>query len=304
MSTTSVDPELAPVWLCVRKKAVPDWIKMRNNNERKGRSFRAIEPALRAWAAASVAVAVSLLIPLLGGAETAPAQPYLKKGHLGAAYREFLNAVGDRFEVPGHERLQLTGNIVLTAGGQNASSALRITLEFPGKLRADGQSVLISDSGGPWKNNGQTDQNDSDLIESLLNDSMEYFLAGHSSGVPIRQIGLRAFVKNSTIPNATAHHYDVYQSVERVKVSGQTRQTIKLYCFDSVTHLLERIAYTTQAGGTTVRIETVYSGWQSVQQQKVPMQIARYENGKAVFTFTATAVALSAAASDHLFDHP
>ena len=245
--------------------------------------------------------AVGLLVLPVRGADSTQAQPYLKKGHLNAAFREFLNAAGNRFEVPGNERLRLTGNLTSTAGGQNGAAQLQITLEFPGKLRADGQGALISAGGDPWKSNGQADKNDTDLIESLINDSVEYFLVGQRQGASVRRIGLRAFVKNSTIPNATAHHYDVYQSVDRVQVSGQTRETIKLYCFDSVTHLLERIAYTSQAG---VRIETVYSGWQSVQQQKVPMQIARYENGKAVFTFTATAVALSAAASDRLFDHP
>jgi hypothetical protein len=251
-----------------------------------------------------IALTVALLAPPAGGADNSQAQPYLRKGHLNAAYREFLNAVGNRFEVPGQERLQLTGNITYAAGGQNTTSPLQITLEFPGKLRADGQGTLISTGGDPWKSNGQANKNDTDLIESLINDSMEYFLMGQSQGAPVRLLGLRAFVKNSTIPNTTARHYDVYRTVDRVQASGQTHKTIKLYCFDSVTHLLERIAYTSQSGGSTVRIETVYSGWQSVQQQKVPLQIARYENGNAVFTFTVTAAALSAAAPDHLFDHP
>jgi hypothetical protein len=89
--------------------------------------------------------------------------------------------------------------------------------------------------------------------------------------------------------------WTLIQAGDQVLSGGKQLPVDKLYGFNSKTGLLESVSYVVSSQGTSLRVETLFSNWQTIQKQAVPGSITRLENGSPVFTFVAASAALSAA---------
>jgi hypothetical protein len=236
----------------------------------------------------------------------APAE-YVRRGRLRPRLYAVLGALGDRLEKPGKERLTLTGTII-KAERQQAIPVLLIW-EFPGKLRLeeqiDGQRRVIIFNGNDTRGNGNSlSRRDEDLIETLIHDSTEHFLISQLDGAATRFLGTRFRLDDGTATNYEGPFYDLYETSEMIKVRREAQKQTKVYYFNSDTHLLEQVKYQVLREGIATAVEVRLNNWHEVQEQKLPGEIVRLENGTPVLTFTITSTGIGSRAADGIFSNP
>lgn len=210
-----------------------------------------------------------------------------------------VNALGDRLEKPGHERITMTGTL-LRNGTSNPSV---IVFQLPGKVKIGlpGSAVLGFDGTSPWNSAGAIPSSDQDLIEAFSDDAAEAFffdLVDHTH--VMRPLVHYARMDDGTSPNYSGPWVDIYQQVGPVLSRADATMRQKHFYFDSNTELPDRVRYMSPAGN---RIEVVRSQWTQFEGQYVPMQISRYQDGQLTHSFTATAATVGAAANDATFVH-
>ena len=220
--------------------------------------------------------------------------------------RAQVRAVGSHLIVKGNERSTLGGSI--TRGG--TSTPIGIVTEVSGNLRyqeqgSDGIKTLATDTNTISAASGSLAFSDTDLVETLLNDSSDHFLVGQMTSAPTRFHGANYRMDNGKNPNYKGPWYDLYEVADQVfEPSGKARR-IKQYCLNSQTLLLERVRYKLTRGGGQVRVEVLLTNWKQFQGQQYPTTIARTENGQPIFTVVITTAAAAPAATDGLFSvHP
>ena len=225
---------------------------------------------------------------------------YVSRGRLSPRLALHLNALGDRLERPGRERLIITGHILSSSNSQ--AREIAATLEFPDKLRLgiqDGrQNRLITFDKQEIK--GQPTTDDLDLIESLTYDSAEHFFNTQMQGNATRFLGSRFRTDDGSNPDYSGPYFDVYKIADRIDASGEERAA-KLYYFNSDTLLLERVIYVINRNGSEINIETKLSDWQVEDGQKVARRIERLENGKSVFVMNIRSAQFGKRAEDGIF---
>jgi hypothetical protein len=213
-----------------------------------------------------------------------------------------VKAAGDRLVVKGKERATLLGSV----SRGTANSAVRIVSEISGNLRYEeqgsgGMRVLGSDTQTAWLGGGTPSLADTDLLETILNDSAEHFLVGQMTGLPTRFYGANFRMDDGKNPNYTGPYYDVYEVGDKVlEPSGSVRRT-KVYCLNSQSLLLERVHYKLKRGPSTVRVEVLLGNWKQFQDQQFPTTIARTEDGKTVFTVLISSAVVTPSAADGIF---
>ena len=214
-----------------------------------------------------------------------------------------LKAAGDRLVVKNKDRSILIGAISRSTA---ASSPLRIVSEISGNIRVEqtgvgGPQVLLSDGKRLSTGTGSLSLSDSDLIETLSNDTAEHFFVGQMTGLPTRFYGANFRLDGGKDSKYTGPYYDAYEVGDTVvELTGALRRT-KIYCLNSQTLLLERVHYKLNRGGKTVQVIVLLSGWKQFQDQQFPTKIERTEGGQTVFTVSINAAAVSPAAADGTF---
>jgi hypothetical protein len=222
---------------------------------------------------------------------------YVRRAQLSPRLAINLNALGNRLEKPGLERLALSGTWRVAGTAQPREFAA--TLEFPDRLRltvAGPQNRVITFDG--QQTNGTAD--DLDLIETLAYDSAEHFFAAQMQGNAMRFLGARFRTDDGSTPDYDGPYFDIYKIADQIKASGEERAA-KLYYFNSDTLLLERVTYDINRGGSEISVETKLSDWRPVDGQQVARRIERFENGKSVFALTIRSAALGRRADDGIF---
>ena len=229
-------------------------------------------------------------------AASSSSKRYVNRGRVSPRLASNLNALGNRLEKPGKERLTLMGS--LRTGGETQEFAA--TLEFPDKLRLavngpqnrvivfDGEQTTVSAAA------------ELDLIETLTYDSAEHFFAAQMQGKAMRFLGARFRTDDGSAPDYNGPYFDIYKIADHVRASGQERPA-KLYYFNSETLLLERVTYVVNRGGAEISIETKLSDWRVAEGQQVARRIERFENGRSVFVFSVGSVQFASRADDGLF---
>ncbi len=214
--------------------------------------------------------------------------------------RQIVNALGDRVQKPGNERVILTGSL----NRSGLVSTVQIIFEMPGLLRIDetgGKGRSLVYDLGSLKGNSAVDDDDEGLAESIQNDTAEAFLGGLGPGSSVRHLGDCFKVKGETGFGAEV---DIYEIVSSIGVKRDKQTVTKRYMFDSNTGLLRRVVYRTQQSGRSVTAQTVLSGYSSIGGHMLPGKIARLVDGIEVFTFTRSGAAVQAAGKDNAFASP
>jgi hypothetical protein len=208
-----------------------------------------------------------------------------------------LNALGDRLEKSGKERLTVTG--VLHVSADSLPRPVSVTLEFPDRFRIVIQNgpqsrVITSDKGE------QRTADELELIETLAYDSAEHFFSAQMQGNATRFLGTRFRTDDGSSADYNGPYFDIYKIADHIKTSGQERPA-KLYYFNSDTLLLERVTYVINRDGTEVSVETKLGDWRSEDGQKVARRIERLENGKPVFVFEIRSAQFGRRVDDGMF---
>jgi hypothetical protein len=212
--------------------------------------------------------------------------------------RPALQAIGDRLEKPGNERIRLIGSLVRSDEAQ--SRPVQITSEFSGRLRLEEQTsetarVLTFNEDGVGVTNGAPEQLDRAVIETLVYDSPEHFFIGQMGAAATR------FPDDGEAENYAGPFYDIYQTTEQVRIGLEAREQTKLYYFNSDTRLLERVLYTLSHDGSESSVEIQLSDWREIEGQKVPGRIIRLENNAPMLTFSLTPSSIGSRAEDGIF---
>ena len=225
---------------------------------------------------------------------------YVNRGLLAPRLARHLNALGNRLEKPGKERLTVTGVLRLAADSQPRQIAA--TLEFPERLRLvvqnGTQSRLITFDGEESK--GQATADELDLIETLAYDSAEHFFAAQLQGRAMGFLGSRFRTDDGSTADYDGPYFEIYKIADQIKASGQERAA-KLYYFNSDTLLLERVTYLINRDGSDVSVETKLSDWDSAESQQVARRIERVENGRSVLVLNIRSAQFGRRADDGMF---
>ena len=238
----------------------------------------------------------------LAGQPTSKRIEYVRRRALQPRLLESLNTLGDRLEKPGKERLTLAGT--LTRIDEGEPTAVVATLEFPDRLRLTmqrgAQSRVITFNEGQVRGiDGTLDGRERDLVETLLYDTVEHFFSAQGEGAATRFLGSHFRADDGTQANYTGPFYDIYQTTEDLGFGETLRQQTKVYCFNSETQLLERVAY--QVESSKIPVEILMSSWSQIQDQRVPMRIVRKAQGQTVLTFVVNSVSLGPKLDDGIF---
>jgi hypothetical protein len=226
---------------------------------------------------------------------------YVRRAQLSPKLALNLNALGNRLERPGQERLSLAGTWRVAGTAQPREFAA--TLEFPDKLRltvGGPQNRVITFDGQQTRATQIPAADELDLIETLAYDSAEHFFAAQMQGNAMRFLGARFRTDDGSNPDYDGPYFDVYKIADQIQTLEQERP-VKLYYFNSDTLLLERVTYVANRDGSEIKVETTLSDWRSSEGQKVARRIERFENGKSVFVLTVRSAGLGRRADDGIF---
>jgi hypothetical protein len=228
---------------------------------------------------------------------------YVRRGYLSPKLNWHLNALGDRLEKPGRERLSVTG---MLSRADSKAEEVTAVWEFPDQLRLTMQKgnqarVIVFDAEQVKAAGNPPDEAEQDLIETLVYGSAEHFFDTQMEGMATRFLGSRFRLDDGSSPDYSGPYFDVYKITDRINTSAGEREQLKLYYFNSHTLLLERVVYEINRNGATVKVEERLSDWTKEQGQQIARRIQRFENGASVFVLTVRAAHLSPRADDAAF---
>lgn len=248
----------------------------------------------------------------IGAASSPQASKHYSPGQVGLFSRQVFVALGNRLSTVGQERQVLQGSLVQPGRSANplavtvtedVSESLRIdfstgglfSVVFNGQQLATTVASVLS---------GTTTENQQ-LADSLQYDSPEHFLIGGIQGTPVQKIGSSVKLTDALSSAAPAEYCDAYRTLEASPAGWRPQGQVKMYCFDSKTHLLAAVFYQI-AGPPKVYVETRYSGWHGIGTTgtMVPGVVQRRENNVVQFTFTVQTATVAPETADSLFVVP
>jgi len=212
------------------------------------------------------------------------------RGALPSSVRRHVDRLGERVRSPGRERVILTGELTDASG---ARFAARVIHQLPVLVRVQGfrpGGIELAFDGSRPGSTGALTTADEDVMESLAADSVEGFLETLRLGGALRLLGRRFRPDPRRFPGYTGPSFDIYELSVAVRARRNRPARTKRYYFDWRTGLLHGARYTDFSQTPVLRVETRFSGWMDVDRSAYPGRIERYENGRLVFSFVATAI--------------
>ena len=226
---------------------------------------------------------------------------YVRRARLWPQLRYVAEALGDRLEKPGKERLILIGTLS-RASKQNLPRPIRLVLEFPDRLRLEEEDGVTTYNNGNFASStGTLRENEQAEVESLIFDFVDHFFSAQMGGYSTRFLGTRFRMDDGKNPQYAGPFYDLYQITDRIGANEAVREQPKLYFFNSNNLLLERVRYEIQRNGKPVKVETLLSGWQKITGQPIPNAITRTEDGARVLMLSITAITIVQKLNDGIF---
>jgi hypothetical protein len=197
--------------------------------------------------------------------------------------------LGVRMKDAGKEMTVYEGEFFDAAEKQ---SKTRVTVQMGGMVKLEGfksqKSVLTFDG---EKAAGASGRLDEALLETFLMDMPEAILeAATKTTAPFRLLGRFFGPDPRKQPDYTGPRWDIYTITMPIayQKAGSTR--VKRFYFNSATGLLEKTEYLDQSASPAIKVETRFPVWGKVEDSAYPVQIERYEDGKRIFSFVATAI--------------
>ena len=224
----------------------------------------------------------------------APAPPFVElpsSFELPGDLQPQLQVLGDRVRDPAKAWTTMAGEFVNRSG---VRSQIRVIQQASGYLRVEGLRSgggALRNDGGQARSTGTLSADEADVMESFAKDTMIGLFTSVDQGAAVGLVGLGFRPDASAAPNYAGPSYDIFEMVGQVDALGVQTTRGKRFYFDSDTGLLMHTRY--RDGGA---VETRFSNWTAVDGSMYPSRTERYENGVAVFSFTATTINASGAA--------
>ena len=112
---------------------------------------------------------------------------------------------------------------------------------FSGSSDSGQHATIVFNGTQTLLSSGVPAQQGTDLVESLVYDSVEGFMSGLLNQSAIRPIGKDFRVVDSRSANALSGFCNVYQYNGPVQARSKAEQDFKMFCFDSSTQLAKRL---------------------------------------------------------------
>ena len=232
-----------------------------------------------------------------------PVSPFaVDRGGLDRHVIRALDALGNRFESPAQGRSIMTATFMRSKGEPRQFTIIR---ELPDKLRIE-ETVLTTqrtighDGNRPWARTGSLSEEDLRLIETLVRDSVEHFIAGQARGDATFHLGDMFRADDGSNQNYEGPFHDILRVDDAFETLEGTKTRPTLFYLNSRTGLLEKIAYEREEG----KIEVEFREWITIANQKTPGRITWKENGSVTNQLVITQVAFSPVAQDGTFSTP
>jgi hypothetical protein len=210
-------------------------------------------------------------------------------------YQSYAQAAGMRFRYPGKERITATGKLVRYGAGLESATSAAIIWEFPLKVRLDLPDEVLTFDANNTKNTVPTDIQSGEVLQMLLEDSLEGFLGIVGSRGSSRDMG-----SGYRLPDANPEDSCMDIVHTAYPNAFNDRKIIeKIYWFDCKTKLLGTVTYLSSSGS---RVLVVISDWREVAGELLPFGIDRWEDGKLTLRLTMDEATISAAAVDSTFE--
>ena len=223
-----------------------------------------------------------------------PIEPSVVLSHTPMELKPYVLALGQRLQTPGKERIAALGTITYFGKDLPQTEAVRITWQFPLKVRLDQNGTRLefdSNNPGQPKRHGQKLV---DAIETLIDDSVEGLFALQKDRICRRYLG-------SGFKLEGAKESDPGMDVILLTYADNVRNKqpiLKSYWFDSGTKLLGVVAYTSASGAAT---HVVIDDWRDVAGEKFPFRIERWEDNKLMMRLILDSAVFMAGAKDGTF---
>ncbi len=231
---------------------------------------------------------------------------HIRRSLLPSLPSEALKQLGDRLERAGKERLTLVGNF--QKGPYAQPVAFRFVEEsLTRRLRFEtgtgsAKEVLLFNGGQFTKSVGTLTSDDQVLVQTLLDDSVEQFFIAQMNGLASRYLGKGYRVEDQSDQKGRSYH--MYQVFAPVPFRKTRSLQPKNYYINSRTLLIDRIEYDTASQGGKKQVVVEIRQWGQIQGQRIPVQIARKENGEESLSLSITSAGLGSSADDDTFVRP
>jgi hypothetical protein len=242
-------------------------------------------------ASGALGLCLMLSAPVLA---TPLAEPSVLLSQTPSELKPYAIALGQRLQRPGKEKIAVEGAITYFGEDPPRTEAVRITWQFPLKIRLDQNgSQLTFDGNNPVQAMPAT-RRATDTIQTLLEDSVEGFFALQKNRISRRYLG-------SGFKLEGAKESDPGMDVVLMTFPDNFRgkePTLKSYWFDSSTNLLGVVAYTSSSGAVT---HIVIDDWRDVAGEQFPFCIERWEDNKLTMRLILDSAAFTAGSNDGSF---
>jgi hypothetical protein len=235
--------------------------------------------AARAWLVKSPSAPHSILY------HTTPSSLSVNRRELDQRVVRALTSLGDRFEVPGKERVTLSASFTRYRGSAKTTGQATIIRELPNKLRfaehtSTGAREMGFDGNTFWTSGSNSAPQGADLqlLEFLVWDSIEFFIAGQANGNATRVLGDMFRLDDGRAPGYAGPFYDVLKVDENFTSSTGNSRRPTTYYLNSQTSLPERVVYDHPTKKKT-RVIIEFTNWLTAGNQKSPGKATRKENG-------------------------
>lgn len=232
-----------------------------------------------------------------------PAPPFaVDRGRLDRHVIRALDALGNRFESPAQGRSVMTATFTRSKG-EPRTAQLTIIRELPDKLRIEetaSQRTIGHDGSRPWSRAGSPSAEDLRLIETIVRDSVEHFIAGQARGDATFHLGDMFRADDGSNQNYEGPFHDILRVDDAFETPEGTKTRPTLFYLNSRTGLLEKIVYDREEE----KIEVEFGAWLTIASQKTPGRIVWKENGSVTNQLVITQVAFSPVVQDGTFTAP
>lgn len=239
-----------------------------------------------------------------------PAIQYIRCSHLTTHVCDALKVAGNRLQVPGKERLTITGSLTrVLPGGATDVVPIRLITEYPHRMRLEEQrlgqvKVIAFDGQQAWSNLGLLTPPDLELIRSIVFDHPDHFFIGQMEGAATRFLGKGFRASATADPNYTGPFSDIYEVEDRMTMGSQSTIQRKLVFLNTNTLRVERIRYQIMRATLPVTVQLSTPAWHTVNDQLVPDNIERLENGLSVWKLTGSSWTVTPRLDDGTFARP
>lgn len=223
-----------------------------------------------------------------------PEESALVLSRIPSELKPYAIAPGQRIHRRGKERVSVSGTIFYHKNGLEKSGPVRIMWQHPMKMRFDQGGVPLIYNRNAAATRGGGDSKAADMIQMLLEDSVEGLFALQEKRISRRFLGSGFKLEGATESDPGM---DVVL-LEYADTFGEKRPILKSYWFDSCTKLLGVVAYTSSSGSL---IHVVIDDWRDVSGEKIPFRIERWENGKPTIRLAFSSATVAAATNDGIF---